>query len=237
LAATTAGVGMLALAQPAEGKIIYTKANRTISPNMTIKLDLNHDGIVDFSLKDTFSQSFYSSWGRLIALPAEQKNQVWGHFVSRRAYASALFSGVRVGPKGQFLTGSGVMASTYFLGGRNHPAFSASCHDPWANVTNRYLGLTFVITGKVHFGWARLNVSCSSSHVNGTLTGYAYETVPNRPILTGKEKGTEEIGSFARRLGTSPRGPTVQPVSLGRLAKGAAGSDAWRHQQEGVSSQ
>jgi hypothetical protein len=236
LAASAAGVGMLALAQSAEGKIIYTKAHRTISPNTTIKLDLNHDGIVDFSLKDTFSQSFYSSWGRLIALPAGQKNQVWGHAVSRRGYASALLGGVRVGAKGQFLAGSGVMASTYFLGGRNQPPFSASCHDPWANVTNRYLGLKFVITGKMHFGWARLNVSCASSHVNATLTGYAYETVPNRPIFTGKQKGPGEIPSFSR-LGPSPRSPALHPVSLGRLAQGAAGSDAWRQAQEGKSSQ
>ncbi len=50
LAASAAGVGVLALAQPAEGKIIYTKAHvviRSASRDQYI-LDVNHDGVADF---------------------------------------------------------------------------------------------------------------------------------------------------------------------------------------------
>jgi len=38
------------------------------------------------------------------------------------------------------------------------------------------------------------------------LTGYAYETIPNKAIITGKTKGPDMI--------------TVQPGSLGALAAG-----------------
>ena len=232
LAATAAGVGLLALAQPSEAEIIYTKAHRVINPNTTIKLDLNHDGIADFSLKDTFSTTFYSSFGRLSALPIGQTNQIRGHTVSQRAYASALFAGAHVGPKGQFLPGTGQMAATSFLGGL-HPQVSGVCTGPWANVTHRYLGLKFVITGKVHFGWARLNVTCSAqgSTVSALLTGYAYETVPNRRIVTGKEKGDGDIDNASRQSRTSPGPSALQPASLGRLAQGAAGLTAWRAKQ------
>jgi hypothetical protein len=213
LAATAAGVGMLALAQPARSEIIYTKAHRQIGPNTTLQLDLNHDGIADFALKDTFMQSNYTSSGRLFAVPARQKNQVWGHtFLNRSAFASALYGGVRIGPKGQFLPGSGLLAQTTFNGGLRRPPGQASCTAPWANVSNRFLGLKFVISGKVHFGWARLNVSCGNQHVTAILTGYAYETVPNRPIVAGKEKGPEQ-------------GSAYQPgASLGRLALGTTAS-------------
>jgi hypothetical protein len=210
VAATSAGVGLLALSYPCEAKIVFTKAHRAINPNTTIKLDLNHDGIPDFSVRDTFSTSFFSSFGRLSALPLGQKNQIVGHAVSRRAYASALFGGAHVGPKGQFLPGTGMMAALSFLGGERPPG-SASCTGAWANVTNRYLGLKFVITGKVHFGWARLNVSCSSqgSTITALLTGYAYETVPNQPIVTGREKSKDisegaTLGQLATGAGLSP---------------------------------
>jgi hypothetical protein len=224
LAAAAAGVGILA-SQPAQAEIVYTKAHRQIVPNSTIKLDLNHDGIADFSFKNTFSQTNFSSFGRLSAVPIGQKNQIRGHRVSNRAYASALFAGARVGPNGQFLPAAGMMAATSFLGGARPPG-SDTCTGPWANVSNRYLGLKFVITGKVHFGWARLNVTCSArdSKVTALLTGYAYETVPNRPIVTGKTKGSEDTDDTSQQSRTFSGRYTLQPASLGRLAQGVAGS-------------
>jgi hypothetical protein len=85
---------------------------------------------------------------------------------------------------------------------------------PWVGkgngVANRYLGLKFVIHGKVHYGWARLSVTLGHhwqyDDVSGTLTGYAYETLPNKPIITGKTKGEDVI--------------MFQPDSLGWLARG-----------------
>ena len=67
-----------------------------------------------------------------------------------------------------------------------------------------YLGMKFVIQGKAHFGWTRLNVGCTNTKVNATLTGYAYETVPNKPIIAGKTHGPD----------------VVEPATLGQLASG-----------------
>lgn len=207
LAASAAGVGMLALAQPAQGKIVYTNTNKGIGPNSTLHLDLNHDGIADFDLKDTHAgTTFGGGYGELSAFPDQQNNAIWGHTRSSRwAYASALFGNVPIGPKGRFLPAWGWMAV--------QPA-STSCFAPWANVTNRYLGLKFVIKGKTHFGWARLDVSCGNGFVSAILTGYAYESIANRPILSGKERGTEPDNSIPTE-GSS--------AMLGRLARGSKG--------------
>ena len=48
LAATASGVSLLALAQPAEAKIVYTHIHHVISPEGAFFLDLNHDGVQDF---------------------------------------------------------------------------------------------------------------------------------------------------------------------------------------------
>ena len=82
----------------------------------------------------------------------------------------------------------------------------------WFNVTDRYLGLKFVVNGNTHYGWARLSVS--SGFVTATLTGYAYETIPNKSIITGKTKGADIV--------------TIQDASLGHLARGASAMQAWR---------
>ena|ERR1700722_8758594 len=51
IAAGAAGVGVLALVQPVESKIVYTPTHQVISPNPPIVyIDLNHDGINDFAI-------------------------------------------------------------------------------------------------------------------------------------------------------------------------------------------
>jgi hypothetical protein len=78
----------------------------------------------------------------------------------------------------------------------------------WLHATNRYLGLKFVIKGKTHYGWARLTTSCAQFECSDLLTGYAYETVANKSIVTGKTKGA---------------GAIVERTSLGHLAQGVSG--------------
>jgi hypothetical protein len=75
----------------------------------------------------------------------------------------------------------------------------------WGDATGRYLGLKFQIKGKTHYAWARFNVKLSRP-VNAVLTGYAYETIPNKAIIAGKTKGPDVI--------------TERPATLGGLALG-----------------
>ena len=196
--ATAAGVGILALAQPTEAKIIYTPAHVKIGGGGVTEydLDLNHDMVFDFALSvDSFAHSSVSGsdW---VADGYQQGNSV---VLRGGKYVAALRAGVRVGgarPPLKFGVG-GVMAGRVkfcSINGQCTTRFSG----PWGNggrgVKNRYLGLKFQIKGKTHYGWARLNIARDVfGGLSGLLTGYAYETVPNKRIITGKTKGPDVI--------------------------------------------
>ena len=51
----------------------------------------------------------------------------------------------------------------------------------------------FVFTfGKTPFGWARVKLSVAHQSITATLTGYAYETIPGKPIIAGATKGPDD---------------------------------------------
>jgi hypothetical protein len=209
LAASTAGLSALALTQPAEAKIVYTPANIKITENGgLINFDLNHDGIPDFGLSNFYFHTSYQAAGFLGVVQAQSANEVWDITSKGSLCAAALPKNVLVGPKGHFKKDptSGLAMAFSNLEG--------SYFGPWRKVKLAYLGLKFVIKGKTHFGWARVKGKFNSFPYTATLTGYAYETIANKPIITGKTRGRDVV--------------TVQPASLGHLATGASAIPVWR---------
>jgi hypothetical protein len=210
LAATAAGVGALALAPSAEAKIVYTPAHVVMSSSgfQNYLLDLNHDGVADFSFI-AYNETGMSSQFAFLRCNSRATNRVWG-----RTYEAALRPGVRIGSGGRYASHISMARVFTFRGG-------SGFRGPWANggkgIKDGYLGLKFAIKGKTHYGWARLNVSVRAQdgvYISATLTGYAYETVPNKSIVAGRTKGPDVI--------------TLTPASLGHLAQGALGLSAWR---------
>lgn len=136
-----------------------------------------------------------------------------GVFSNCARYAPALPAGVAIGPGGRFdALASAEMANDIFQGN------NLSCHGPWKEARDKYLGLKFEIDGEIHFGWARLSVSCVVPHAARVLlTGYAYETVVGQPIVTGETGTAEERSSSAH--------PTDSPAvaHLALLALGSPG--------------
>jgi len=207
LAATAAGVGVLALAQPAAAKIIYKRIHKQMGPHHVLPLDLNGDGQVDFKLNDKFSCTSFCEYmeGSITIVPTRQANEIVGHAGHSFHSASALAHGVRIGPRSPFSAGEKALAWGGYDAGTQGPGY---CGGPWVNATDRYLGLRFTIAGKIHYGWARLNETCNSTNGENSavLTGYAFESEPNRRIIAGDTKG-----------------PTAAPpTTLGKLALGAA---------------
>jgi hypothetical protein len=228
IAATAAGVGALALTQSAEAKIIYTHAHKIIGRDHNVALDLNHDGKTDFTFHETFiTTTSVDEFHSLIlsVLPGHKNNGI----VGMAHHASALPAGVRVGPKRRFSYGKRLMAVDYYADGTGG---SGTCAGPWNNVKNRYLAFKFSIKGKTHFGWARLSVSCTTTFnthtVTGVLTGYAYETTPNKAILTGQTKRSEGETGVEQVNPASLTAPVSRPASLGQLAIGASGLSIFR---------
>jgi hypothetical protein len=228
LAAGAAGVGLLALAQPSEAKIVYTATHHVIEQNSRYILDLNHDGKTDFLIRQFSGCGTVTCAAELYIVGYGKRNVVEG--VDRPSnIAYALKAGAQIRSKRPFH--GNVMY--YRLWDRGT---SGTCKGRWVNVTNRYLGLQFMVKGKTHFGWARLSVTCpSKSKALGVLTGYAYETIPNKPIIAGQTKGLEQRNKEdfdASDSLTLPSSP--QPASLGALAMGAPGLSIWRRESAGA---
>jgi hypothetical protein len=226
LAACAAGVGILALSPPAEAKIVYTPAHRVIGPHHSYKIDLNHDKITDFTISNFAycgtDQCFYA----LFQKPAG--NSVVGYnFNSGLQLDSALKRGSRIGPGGRFQKGTGALVEAVFSSG----PLSTAVFGPWPNVKNRYLGLKFQIKGKTHYGWARLSVELNKTKITATLTGYAYETIPNKPIAAGKEQSSDDNPALnTESLAT----PASTAATLGMLAAGTRGLSPWRREESPV---
>ena len=109
LAASAAGVGMLALSQPSEAKIIYRSAHIHIGINSKVPFDVDRNGTADFIFSDR--TSYYSPRATLSIIPAGN-NQAWGHKFFSRGYASALVAGVKVGKSRHLFPGKKLMAKT-----------------------------------------------------------------------------------------------------------------------------
>jgi hypothetical protein len=101
LAASAAGVGVLALAQRVEAKIIYTKTHHVIGTHDVYRLDLNHDKKIDFILGNTNHCTTTACSWELWASRAGPGNNVMGfHSANGWWYASALRAGDIIDPAG-----------------------------------------------------------------------------------------------------------------------------------------
>ena len=224
LSAAAAGVTLLAAAQPAGAEIVFTPVNGQIASGSKYALDLNHDGVIDFTFQNDFHISTTPFGDDLNIVPAVKGNGIWQG--ARERYnqpdAAALPAGVPIGPGKPFIfqnvnmAYASLTALTYVSGGH------------WKNVTNRFLGLKFLINGEVHYGWARLTVLTDSHResVRATITGYAYETVANQPILTGQKSGTAGNASL-----TLPPENLRPAVPLALLALGSLGLAVSRREE------
>jgi hypothetical protein len=200
--ASAAGVSVLAMTQSAEAKVVYTPADRVIVSDS--RLDLNNDGIPDYAFHSNFQLCGTCGY-------FEAKAIKFNKFMTNGGQNGApLASGVSIGPDGKFRGDAASMVNGCTCSG--HSAMGG----PWYGVQNEYMGFEFNIEGAAHFGWARFSVT----KVAITLTGYAYETISLKPIVTGDTEGADE-DSVAE-----PDPAASRSSALGSLALGTAGRSA-----------
>ncbi len=220
MSATAAGVGLLALMQAAQAKIVYTPADKPLPLNHLFYLDLNHDGRNDFKFLLHSTRPHRSSF--FLSLKVEglrQGNKILSAGTSfNLPCAAALPKGMTVGPKSPFQKG---YLDMFWASGSSFGGGLSGC--PWIR-TQAYLGMRFSINGQVHYGWARFVTNTIGPIA--TLTGYAYETIPGKPIIAGATKGRDDAEPTA-----SLNPPTPVPATLGALAMGAPGLSIWRREE------
>lgn len=215
MAAAAAGVGFLALAEPANAQVVYHSTYKLIPINTVVPLDLNGDGRADITFSNTAKSGFGYRADQLDVTPSA------GNKILRVRHASsALLAGVNVGP-GTSFSGKGRLMAFADVAYDTTPV----CLGEWKDAQGRYLGLEFAFDGKAHFGWVRLSVICRGSVIDAAITGYAYETVAGKSILTGQtqdgqeQDGPEQDGPEEGQ--DDSQAATIPPkTSLGALAYG-----------------
>ncbi len=224
LAYTIAAAGAATVAFPpsAHAQVVYTKTDITITEGF-VHIDLDHDGVTDFALFNSEFDCCYHYGGRLQIFGDQTETPaVIGKKIGGGARVLALQPGASIGsnsPASFVDAASGrlpALATTYetYFG---HTIRGGS----WLNEGGKYVGLRFVLTGQTHYGWVRLSVNGDSHHfpaITVKMTGYAYETTPNKAIPAGY-RGFASDGN--------PAGASTS-ASLGVLSLGSEGLDAWR---------
>jgi hypothetical protein len=226
LAAGTAGVSLLALVPPSEAEVIYTAVHQEINRDGTIQVDFNHDGQIDFLIRESVTHQLDFPWNVLNAVPAHGGGIEMGIGVG---VAADLRGGAKIGPGKIFFPKTAGMMGASIGGGY----YGGS----WApRSTDRYLGVKFLIDGQIHYGWARVSAAMTFRYgqILALLTGYAYETEPGRPIQAGDEGpasiGQATSGSISESFAAQPA-KAHPAATLGALALGAQGLSIWRREQ------
>jgi len=213
LAASAAGVGVLALAQPADARIIYRPDKIEVAQPSCVFLNPAEEATAPFCFVADFTAPTSSLWGDRVT--AGLVTSKAGFVIAGHRSAAALKRGAVVGPKDQFQnSGYGSLATSgpFFGGTSKHHRGGFQFGQP------AYLGISFAINGGTHYGWARITIHrekySTGYYLWGVIKGYAYETIPNKPIVAGKTTGPDVV--------------IVQPATLGHLAAGASAIPAWR---------
>jgi hypothetical protein len=187
LAAILAGAGLLASARPAEAKVVYTPVNVTLSGNGSFKLNLNHDGINDFTIRAVSQITACGNRGGLIGSVTGTPTTGNGIVVSHLDFAALMPSGSQIDSSAGFYKAKTVIAQFFLC---EFGAYHAS----------GYLGLEFQIKGQTHYGWAQVSIAAQFGTTHGTmhttLLGFAYETIPGQAIKTGQTSGSADDPTF-----------------------------------------
>lgn len=185
-----------ASAATADAQIIYTD----VTPDMTVNtvggsynLDLNNDGTVEFVLGYsqiplTFGTAPYTytyNYNVILAQsPSPTTTQIDTAAVANFVFPEAEDHSANdpIGPTNPWFSGYGTN-SVHFLA-------AASTLDPtsynwgqWVGAVDKYLAIKFNIGANTHYGWARLDINSAANSF--TIKDYAYESLPNTPILAG----------------------------------------------------
>jgi len=232
VAAAVAGVSMLALAEPAQAEVVVTRKAIPvpITPWPTpepVKISIANNGVDNFYI---WRYSLASDRG-LLAWGANRGSSVEIGADGYYAKALALPRGAQIGPSVSFFNNYTDLVEATESG---PPRYSRGY---WGgNVKNRYLGVKFQLNGQTHYGWIRLtvtsNVKLNKPTMEATITGYAYETVANKPILAGTAGTASAIVDKPTAELQTPRNPRPSSgPSLGMLASGSEALPLWRREE------
>jgi len=249
LAASAAGVTLLACSAPADAAPVCKTLNVSLTGSNTFALNPGSEQFAPFNVVQTFnnvSSMTLGFWNRGFFTPNSAKAVT---LLGKDGLPAALTAGENIGPGGYFGKGKsyGLLFSYGPLNGGTKKQHQGN-FDFGRN--DNFFGYRFSISGKNHYGWVRLKVTFGPGF-DGTATtvhvlGYGYESSPNTAIHAGEcsESGAEpgallssnnEARSANAKIKSDSSAATAaaddrkqESASLGALALGASGLRLWR---------
>ncbi len=230
LAASAAGVALLACSNPAEAAPVCGSLSVTLRDTDTYAFNPAQQKIAPFNVAHTYNELSSHT----------QSLQARGFFIANtpgaKVIASAnglpadLASGASIGPAGNFAKGKqyGLLFGYYYFSRfkGNFPPNQGG-----------YVGFQFTQSGQPHFGWLRVKLAKQ----NGTrffapgllLSEFGYESSPNTAITAGNCGSAAEVRESALPEGRdaiASHKAVGQAVAgtLGALALGSEGVRLWR---------
>lgn len=230
MAAAAAGVSLLALAAPAEGKVVIT-THISIPVTGTVNIDFNHDGVADLELKMCgYSAGHFLCYSSAFPLGAYSTNlsarPLNGGGILQKKQTGLASNLMRSAPIGK----SGYFGSHGLMAERAGTAYTtATERGNWGGgQPNRFLGVKIIINGTTHYGWVRVTVNNPKGRakLTATITEYGYETIANKKVLAGLASNNAKVTPEKASGG-----------SLGMLALGAEGLPMWRREDPVIATQ
>ena len=210
----TAVAGAVVSAAGAQAQVVYTDVNPDYSHDAPqnngfaiYPLDLNNDQTVDFVIASRDTVTPNATVRLTLAAPYGAGNAVAGENPAGYDYALALDINSMVDSTLNWIAATNTMA---------YNNNSANPYDEnWNGVTDKYLGLKFVVGANTHYGWARLDSYAIGDSI--VVKDYAFNATPNVGIMTASltETQVENLVKFINKSNNS-----VQVVLNGNLTNG-----------------
>jgi hypothetical protein len=213
--AIATGIGATDSAAPERNSIVYTPASINFfgdfNQHQVIDIDFTSENVANITINVSghYSISFGGS-STFVRAGASWQGSVMPHVL---AYGNHIGASAKFAGQGEVI---------YSVWSRAHDQHV--CRGVFRKTQSGYLGVRFSISGETHYGWIALSANCGpggkggGTNVSGTITGYAYNKVPNEHIDAGQTSSESE----EKREETKPSMPepgTLAALSLGSVVR------------------
>jgi hypothetical protein len=202
LARFSAFAGAVLASSAVNSQIVYTNVDPDIiidTASGQYNLDFNVDAMIDVTLNvmnvmeftsiSTSTSAVYAG-SLAVVTPGIGAGVVAILGSSSSSYVTAMNNGDLIGTAAVF-GGSSMAALAVDITITSSFSSYQISNGAFLGVTDKFLGVKFLIGTNTHYGWARLDVSANADTIR--LKDYAYNVAADSPILAGQTLGLDAI--------------------------------------------
>ncbi|MFM9943741.1 MAG: T9SS type A sorting domain-containing protein [Bacteroidia bacterium] len=200
----------------ANAQIVYTDIvpdsifTITSLASQTYNLDINGDGTSDFSISAA-RVSFLGVLSSYVRMSPQGSNAI---ITTTFNQVKKLVLGDTISSSQAWQDTTGQVLKSYSQYGFDPPTTKGE----WNTVVDGYVGLQLTNAGQTYYGWVRMDVTVSLSSASMTIKDYAFNSIPNQPILAGQTTTTGIIeNSSASSINLFPN-PATNHLTIDLLA-------------------